>query len=55
LQVVLYTQAVQLAQHNTTARVDDRIVVSRHARGFASTDALVYDPWNDQSRHMDLA
>jgi hypothetical protein len=37
-----------------TARVHDLIVVSRNVRDFAGTGIVVYDPWSDKTRHMDM-
>jgi predicted nucleic acid-binding protein len=38
-----------------TARVHGLIVVSRNVRDFAGTGVVVYDPWNSETHHMELA
>ena len=37
----------------STARVHDLILVTRNVRDFADTGVVVYDPWSDETRHMD--
>jgi predicted nucleic acid-binding protein len=37
-----------------TARMHRLAVVTRNVRDFADTGLVVYDPWSDQTHHMDL-
>jgi len=38
-----------------TARVHELIVVTRNVRHFGKTGVVVYDPWHDQTHHMDAS
>lgn len=37
----------------STARIHRLTVVTRNVRDFADTGVVVYDPWQDQTHHMD--
>jgi predicted nucleic acid-binding protein len=37
----------------STARIYGLTVVTRNVRDFADTGVVVYDPWHDQTHHMD--